>query len=129
MADPKANTPSGRRRWLRRVGLAVLAVVVLPLLGGLTNVFGGSSDWRTAPRHSIGIAPDPATSPEAIVQVYAARAFSWRGALGVHTWIAVKPTDAPAFMVYEAIGWNLYRGRSVVTRSNRVSVSPEVASR
>jgi len=76
-------------------------------------------DWRTASRASAGIAPDPATTPEAVIQVYAARAWSWRGVFGVHTWIAVKPTEAPEFTVYEVIGWRLYRGIGVVSVSNR----------
>ena len=80
---------------------------------------GSGNDWRTASRESAGIAPDPATTKEAVVQVYAARAWSWRGVLGVHTWISVKPTDAEEFTVYEVIGWRRYRGLSVVSISNR----------
>ena len=78
-----------------------------------------AQDWRTASRASVGIAPDPAEVREAVVQVYAARAWSWRGALGVHSWIAVKPTDAREFMVYEVIGWRARRGMSAVSIGNR----------
>ncbi len=55
---------------------------------------------------------------EAVAQVYAARA-SGGAAPGVHTWIAVKHTDAPAFTVYEVVGWRAYRGMSTVSISNR----------
>jgi len=41
------------------------------------------------------------------VQVYAARAFGWRGVFGVHSWVAVKPARAKAYTVYEVIGWKL----------------------
>ena len=34
-------------------------------------------------------------TPEALVQVYAGRAFRWRGIFGVHSWIATKERDAP----------------------------------
>jgi len=61
--------------------------------------------WWNASREPVDLAPDPATTPEAVVQVYGARSFSWRGHLGIHTWIAVKPTDAQAYTVYEVIGW------------------------
>jgi hypothetical protein len=72
-------------------------------------------DWRTASREPAGLAPDPATTPEAVVQVYAARAVGWRGYFGVHTWIAVKPSNAVEFTVYEVIGYRLRRtGTSVV---------------
>lgn len=72
------------------------------------------SDWRTASRESANIAPDPALVREAVVQVYAARAFSWRGAFGVHTWISVKPTDAAQYTTYEVIGWRARWGQSVL---------------
>ncbi len=70
----------------------------------------GAQSWRTATREPAGLAPDPATTREAVVQVYAARAVSWRGYFGVHTWIAVKPTDADRFIVYEVMGFRLRRG-------------------
>lgn len=72
-------------------------------------------DWRTASREPAGFAPDPARTPEAVVQVYAARAVGWRGYFGVHTWIAAKPSNADAFTVYEVNGYRLRRtGTSVV---------------
>jgi Protein of unknown function (DUF3750) len=78
-----------------------------------------AADWRTASRDSVGLAPDPATTPEAVVQVYAARALSWRGYFAVHPWIAVKRSGAPAFTVYEVNGWRLRRMGSAVLASNR----------
>jgi hypothetical protein len=75
-----------------------------------------AQDWRTASREPAGLAPDPATTPEAVIQVYAARAVSWRGYFGVHTWIAVKRTGAEQFDVHEVIGYRLRRaGTSVVS--------------
>ncbi len=72
-------------RWARPVVWGFVEALVLPLGSRAAFVLGHDDDWRTAPRHSIGIAPDPATTPEAVVQVYATRAFGWRGAFGVHT--------------------------------------------
>lgn len=72
------------------------------------------ADWRTASREPLGIAPNPSTTKEAIAQVYVARAFSWRGYFGVHSWIAVKPTDASQYTVYEIIGWRAYHGGSAL---------------
>jgi len=75
----------------------------------LLAIVAGSADgdWRTASREPVGLAPDPATTPEAVVQAYGARALRWRGYFGVHTWIAVKPAGAPAYTVYEVIDWRL----------------------
>ena len=96
--------------------------ILLLLILGASAVWGVGSmahDWRTASRESAGIAPDPAVTREAVVQVYTARAYSWRGAFGVHSWIAVKPTDASAFTVYEVIGWRLRRGQPALVISQR----------
>ena len=101
-----------------------LPLIVLCVAAGLLALAalarGAGSDWRTASHESMGTAPDPATTPEAVVQVYAARAWGWRGYFGVHTWIAVKPTGAPAFTVYELIGWRLRSSDSAIAIRNRV---------
>src|SRR3990172_5832675 len=76
-------------------------------------------DWRTASREPVGLAPDPASTTEAIVQVYAARAVGWRGVFGVHTWFAVKPAGAQAYTVYEMIGWGLRWDEAALARGWR----------
>ena len=53
---------------------------------------------------------DPATTPEAVIQVYAARAVSWRGVFSMHTWIAVKPSGAPRYARYEVLGFGVAKG-------------------
>jgi len=62
---------------------------------------------------------DPATTPVAVVQIYAARAIGWRGLFGVHTWIAVKPAGAKRYTVYEVIGWRLRSGGSALVIRDR----------
>ena len=66
-----------------------------------------AQDWRSASNAPAGLAPDPATTLEAVVQVYAARTWGWKGSFGVHTWVAVKPPEAKNYTVYEVIGWRL----------------------
>ncbi|MEQ8507266.1 MAG: DUF3750 domain-containing protein [Rhodospirillales bacterium] len=102
-----------RTKSLRAVAKGLFLVLVASAAIGIGkhNVM---ADWRTASREPLGIAPDPAEHSEAIVQVYSARAFSWRGIFGVHTWIATKPTDAAAFTVYEIIGWRARYGGSAL---------------
>jgi hypothetical protein len=78
-----------------------------------------ASDWRTASREPAGLAPDPASTPEAVIQVYSARAVSWRGWFGVHTWIAVKPSNAAEFTVHEVMGWRLRRTGTALVSRNR----------
>ena len=54
-----------------------------------------------------------------MIQVYSARAVSWRGWFGVHTWIAVKPRDASEFTVHEVMGWRLRRTGTALVARNR----------
>ncbi len=98
----------------------ILLLLILPFYGACSATYlgysgqVGSRDWRTASREPAGLAPDPATTNEAVVQVYAARAVRWRGYFGVHTWIAVKPTGAKEFTIHEVARFGLRRtGKSV----------------
>jgi hypothetical protein len=74
----------------------------------------GGVPWHQARRDPSGIAPDPATVQEAVIQVYAAQAVSWRGVVAVHTWIAVKPSGAPRFTRYEVVGFGVGNGAPAV---------------
>ncbi|MGD9603256.1 MAG: DUF3750 domain-containing protein [Gammaproteobacteria bacterium] len=94
--------------WL--LGLLVLGPLVVAASGAVSL----TADWRTASRESTGRAPDPHVAREAVVQVYAARAFNWRGLFAVHTWIATKEADAPGYRVHQVVGWYEGGGRSVV---------------
>jgi hypothetical protein len=97
----------------------ILLAVALTAVAATTSCTHPRSDWRTASRASVGLAPDPAEVKEAVVQVYGARTFGAKGLFGVHTWIAVKPAEAPAWTVYEVIGWRLRWSESVVVVHSR----------
>lgn len=116
-SDPPASGPVRKRS---RIGLLLL---LLPLYVACSATFlgvsgqAGGRDWRSASREPVGLAPDPATTPEAVIQVYSARAVRWRGYFGVHTWIAVKRSGASEFTIHEVMGFRLRRtGTSVVAR-------------
>lgn len=49
------------------------------VLAGILASGCSSGDRRTASRRSAGIAPDPAMTEEAVLQVYGAGAWGWRG--------------------------------------------------
>lgn len=107
------------RNLLRRGGFVFLLTLVTSAVIGFSRHDVQAESWRTASRASTGIAPDPATHPMPIIQVYGARAFKWRGYFGIHTWIAAKRAHADTFRVYEVIGWRAYHGGNAVAVSER----------
>ena len=102
------------KRAQRVAGFAVFTGFLALAMASVT-----ATDWRTASRAPVGLAPDPAAMPEAIVQVYAARTWGFRGNFGVHTWIAVKPAKAGGYTVYEVIGWKLRWSDTVLSIGQR----------
>jgi len=83
--------------------------LLVTLLSGCT-----AKDWRTASREPAGIAPNPEVTKDAVLQVYGAPTWGWRGWFAIHTWIAAKPANADSYTVYEVIGWRQHRGLPVV---------------
>jgi hypothetical protein len=104
-----------RSRFVTSFGLLLFVLFVLPVVvsGCLPDPRGGVP-WYQARRDPTGLAPDPATTPEAVIQVYAARAVSWRGVFAVHTWIAVKQTQARRYTRYEVLGFGVADGAPAV---------------
>lgn len=91
----------------RRSSILILLSVLL--LGGCAN-----GDWRTASRASAGIAPDPATTEEAVLIVFGADTWGWRGWFAIHTWIAAKRSGEQAYTVYDVVGWRARNGLPVM---------------
>ncbi len=90
------------------LGIALLAPAVLAQ-------GAAPRSWATAPRHSAGLAPDPAQQADlAIVQVYAAPTYGWRGNFAVHPWIIYKRQGDVAYTRYDVVGW---RAPQVVQRN------------
>lgn len=85
------------------------------ILSGTLLVAGCThGDWRTASRDSAGIAPDPATTEDAVLIVFGADAWGWRGWFAIHTWIAAKHSGEKTYRVYDVIGWRARSGQSVM---------------
>ncbi len=104
---------------MARIGrLVVLGGLVALAAGGCALFERAGQSWWELRRDSSGQAPDPASTPEPVVQVYAARAVGWRGVLAVHSWVAVKPAGAPAYNRYEVMGFGVGNGAPAI-RVNR----------
>ena len=100
------------KKYTKFAGLCFF-LIIGPLLA-FAEVRTMGKAWWEASRQSSGVSPSPDEVKNAVIQVFAARAFSWRGIFGVHTWIAVKPTNASEYTVYQLVGWRLRRGEDPV---------------
>jgi hypothetical protein len=103
-----------------RLLLWLLALLLIPLLISAALVLSARAEhWSRARWDSAGLAPEPEAHPAAIVQVYAARTWGWKGAFAVHAWIAFKTERAAAYDRYEVVGWGVGRGAPAVRRNLR----------
>lgn len=78
-----------------------------------------SKSYRDASRESAHLSPDAWTLKEDIVQIFYARAFSWRGYFGVHPWISWKKKNEEHYTVSQVTAWNLrYQKSTIRTRKD-----------
>jgi len=91
---------------LKRPLLLLVALLLVPLTISVASHAPPSAPWYAASRQSTGLAPDPASVREPVIQVYSAPAYGWRGAFSVHTWIVVKRENATTFTRYDVVGWH-----------------------
>ena len=123
ISDNKSTKPRSRWRLARRLIGSFFLLFLFPLgfsVGGYMMGGAQALNWWEARHDSTQQAPDPALTREAVVQVYAARAFRWRGAFGVHTWIAAKPSGADHYTRFEVMGWSVRRGGEAVQIGNGI---------
>ncbi|SHO47313.1 DUF3750 domain-containing protein [Desulfopila aestuarii] len=94
--------------------MSLKSLLAITITGLLITGCGLNNDWKTARRDSAGIAPDPSRTHEAIVQVYGADAWGWRGWFAIHTWIAAKRSGEDFYTVYDVVGWRSSRNEPVM---------------
>ncbi|MBU6339060.1 MAG: DUF3750 domain-containing protein [Rickettsiales bacterium] len=62
-------------------------------------------NWSEASRESANLVPLAKDDKEAKVQIYSAKAYSWRGKFSQHLWIATKEKDAESYLVHYVVLW------------------------
>ena len=79
-----------------------------------------SNNWDKASRDSVGLVAEASATPEAQVQIYSAKAYSWRGKFSQHTWIATKEKNADSYLIHFVVLWGTYFGADgvVVTQKD-----------
>ncbi|MCS3608954.1 MULTISPECIES: DUF3750 domain-containing protein [Erwinia] len=95
---------------LKALSLILLCITLLSLGASLAQATrhndAGAQGWATARSDSSGQAPDPQRFANmAIVQVYAAPTYGWKGAVAVHPWIIFKRAGETRYSRYEVISW------------------------
>jgi len=107
----KRKTGAGKKRsWVLSTLLVLITLYIIPVgyqLAAYYLEWKPAIAWASGSRTSERLSQDPSTTGDAIIQVYAARAMHWRGALGVHTWIAVKKSDEDFYTRLEVMGYAL----------------------
>lgn len=100
-----------------------ILLLLLVLFGGPLFIASwtrpGAVDWRVANNAPTNILPSPASHDEAVVAILAARAWGWRGAFAVHTWLVTKQKGAERYDRFEVVGWGVQRGIRAVRTNMR----------
>jgi hypothetical protein len=63
------------------------------------------------------MSPSPQIYRPAVIQVFCARTWGWRGRFAVHCWIAAKEKDADSYTRYEVMGWRARHGGTALVES------------
>lgn len=101
----------------RGVAWALFAVFLVPVaIAFALRLTAERPHWSEANHGTTGLAPAADETPEAVVQVYAARTWGLRGSVAVHTWIATKRAKASEYRRHEVIGWRLRRTGSALVQ-------------
>lgn len=92
----------------------IVGLIAGPVAFKAAGQEGGRMPWYKASNASSGQAPSPMEERRAVIQVYAAPTYGWRGVFAVHTWIIVKPAGADAYRRYDVVRWGRGEGESKV---------------
>ncbi|WP_313669286.1 DUF3750 domain-containing protein [Atlantibacter sp.] len=108
---------------IKMLTLSLLCIILLSLVASVGQAMyhhdpQAQRGWWAARSDSAGMAPDPRKNAGlAVVQVYAAPTWGWKGVVAVHPWIIFKRAGETQYNRYEVISW----GSGEKVRRNRNS--------
>ncbi|WP_369790819.1 DUF3750 domain-containing protein [Rouxiella sp. WC2420] len=106
--------------YIKWIGLGYLCILLISFGYSYAKASQTKEDpighnWATTRRDSASLAPDPIKFRNtAIVQIYTAPTYGWRGLFAVHPWIIFKRVGETQYTRYDVIGW----GSGNVVRQN-----------
>ncbi|MBM5782149.1 MAG: DUF3750 domain-containing protein [Pelagibacterales bacterium] len=74
------------------------------------NPKASNRTWNEASRESANLVELASDTPEAKIQIYSAKAYSWRGKFSQHLWIATKEKNAESYLVHYVVLWGTHFG-------------------
>jgi len=106
---PNGTATTSAMRWAKRLMLFLLVLFLAPVVasGTLWALADRPANWRAADWGSSGLLPAPASDPDAVIHILAARTGGMKGALSVHSWIVTKRAGQSSYDRYEKVGWGL----------------------
>jgi hypothetical protein len=95
------------RRPIKKIVLTILALFLFPLAvhGALYSMQRRPQSYDRADWSSTGMLPAADAEHEARLLVFTGRTGRWRGIFSVHSWVVLKPENAPDWMRYDVVGW------------------------
>lgn len=94
-------------RSIRKVLTGILALFLFPLAihAALYAAKDHPQNYARADWSSTGMLPVAASDHEARLLIFTGRTGRWKGIFAVHSWVVLKPEDAPSWSRYDVVGW------------------------
>lgn len=115
MGAPSSHGADFGQGYMHKLRRFLLGLTLLPVIAA-ASLWATSMALEPDPAGEA-LAPDPAIHTDAVIQVYGADVWGFRGNFAIHTWVAVKGRDEPGYTIYQVIGWRQRRGRPVLSVS------------